>query len=78
MSGPQCHIKRISQKTLGDEACFVGAGEECFYFEIIDWVRKVVLSGLPLFVERGSFTQSSIGTIVSVYLPRLHLLQQKM
>ena len=40
--------------------------EELFYFEIVDWVRKMLLCGMLMFVDRGSFMQIFIGTVLSV------------
>ena len=40
--------------------------EECFYFEIVDWVRKMLLGGMLMFVERGSFAQILLGTALSI------------
>lgn len=40
--------------------------DTCYWFELVDWIRKVALSGLLIFVERGSLTQLTVGTIISV------------
>ena len=72
-SGRHVAIKRKDTPELGDRKLIA---HEALLLETLSHPNVAVCLGS--FVERGSFTQSSIGTIVSVYLPRLHLLQQKM
>jgi len=39
---------------------------ECFYFELIDWTRKVVLTGLLLFANRGTLGQTFFGVFLTI------------
>jgi len=50
--------------------------DRCYGFELVDWIRKVTLSGLLIFVERGSLTQLSVGTIISVGFACMQLVLQ--
>ena len=50
--------------------------ERCYWFELADWLRKVMLSGLLLFFDRGPFNQLFLGTVLSIsFLCLQHVLQ---